>query len=148
MVHGAIDYLQEYQACGTKVEEHRPSLITNWTLPHPWHYKINFHGAVFRAQKATRIGVLVCDVEGRMVGACSKKIKAPLGVVEVEAKALEIGIQFAKDLLIHDFILESDSLNLIKALKEISPPPVSVAAIVYGVLSSLHDFQCVVFSCL
>ena len=35
-----------------------------------------------------------------MVGACSKKIKDPLGAVEVEAKALEAGIQFAKGLLI------------------------------------------------
>ena len=34
-----------------------------------------------------------------------------------------VGIQFAEDLLIHDFILESDSLNLINAFKEIAPPP-------------------------
>lgn len=75
-----------------------------------------------------------------MVRACSKKLKASLGAVKVEAKALEIGIQFVKDLIIHDFILESDSLNLINALKEIAPPSVFVVAIVYGVLSSLHNF--------
>ena len=47
----------------------------------------------------------------------------PLKAVEVEAKAVETGLQFAKDLLIHDFILESDSLLVINALKELSSPP-------------------------
>ena len=64
----------------------------------------------------------------------------------MKAKALEAGVQFAKDLLIHDILLESDSLNLINALKELAPPPASVAAIVYSVLSSLHDFRSVEFS--
>ena len=122
VVHGAMDYLQEYQACCMKVEEHRPSLVENWTPPPPQHYKINVDGAVFGAQKAAGIGILVRDAEGRVIGACSKKIKAPLGAVEVEAKALETGVQFAKDLLIHDILLESDSLNLINDLLELKPP--------------------------
>ena len=105
-----------------------------------------YNGAVFGAQKAAGIGILVRDAEGRVIGACSKKIKAPLGAVEVEAKALEAGVQFAKDLLIHDILLESDSLNLINALKELAPPPTSVAAVLYGVLASLHDFRSVELS--
>ena len=36
------------------------------------------------------------------VGACSKKIEAPLGAIEAEAKASELGLQFAKDMSIHD----------------------------------------------
>ena len=129
-----------------KVEEHKPVLIENWTPPPPRHYKINVDGAVFGAQKVAGIGILVRDAEGYVVGACSKRNKAPLGAMEVEAKALEAGVQFAKDLLIHDILLESDSLNLINALKELAPPPASAAAIVYGVLSSLHDFRSVEFS--
>lgn len=38
-------------------------------------------GAVFAAQKAAGVGVLIRDDEGRVVGACSKKIIAPLGAV-------------------------------------------------------------------
>lgn len=73
VVHKAIDYLHEYQAYCAKVEVHIPSLDANWTPPPPWHYKINVDGAVFGAQKAVGIGILVCDAEGRVVGACSKK---------------------------------------------------------------------------
>ena len=126
-----------------KVEENRPSFVEHWIPPPPQHYKINVDGAVFGAQKAAGIGILIRDAEGSVVGACSKKINAPLGAMEVEAKALGAGVQFAKDLLIHDILLESDSLNLINDLLELNPPPsrASVAAILNGVLSSLHDFR-------
>lgn len=50
------------------------------------------------------------DDEGRVMAALSKKIKAPLGPVEVEAKDFELGLQFAKDVGIRDLILEGDSL--------------------------------------
>ena len=122
VIHGAMDYLLEYQACCMKVEENRPSFVEHWIPPPPQHYKINVDGPVFGAQKAAGIGILIRDAEGSVVGACSKKINAPLGAMEVEAKALGAGVQFAKDLLIHDILLESDSLNLINDLLELKPP--------------------------
>ena len=92
------------------------------------------------------MGVLIKDSEGRVVGACSKKIQAPLGAMEVEAKAVVFGLKFAKDMLIQDFILEGDSLVLMNALNEISPPPSLVAAVVYGSLSAFYGFRQVEFS--
>lgn len=56
------------------------------------------------------IGVATRDDEGRVMAALSKKIKVPLGPVEVEAKDFELGLQFAKDVGIRDLILEGDSL--------------------------------------
>lgn len=97
-------------------------------------YKIKVDGAIFASQKAMGIGLLIRDSEGKVVGACSKKIQAPLGAVEVKAKAVEFGLQFVKDMMIQDFILEGDSLTLMNALNEISPPPSSVATVVYGSL--------------
>ena len=38
------------------------------------------------------IGVVIRDMEGNVKAALSKKINAPLGSVEAEAKAFEIGI--------------------------------------------------------
>ena len=80
-----------------------------------------------------------------MIGACSKKIDAPLGAIEVEAKAVKMGLHFAKDMSIQDFTPESDSLTLVNALRDLSPPPLSVAALVYSSISVAHSFRSVDF---
>ena len=97
----------------------------------PNRYKINVDGAMFKAHKATGVKVLIQDAEGTLIGACSKHIMAPFRAIEAEAKAIEFGLQFAKDLSIQEFTLESDSQTLIQALLDSSPPPSSVAALVY-----------------
>lgn len=45
-----------------------------------------------------------------MIVALSKKWKCPLGAIEAEAKALEVGVEFAKDVGIREVEFESDSL--------------------------------------
>ena len=62
------------------------------------------------------VGILIRDTEGHLIGACSRKLKAPLGAIEVEAKAVELGLLFARDVSIQDFTLESNLLTLINAL--------------------------------
>ena len=104
------------------------------------------NGTVFAAQKVAGVGVLIRDAKGRVVGACSKKIMAPLGAVETKAKAFEFGLQFARDLLIHDLVLEGDSLVIVNVLKEASPPPGLVPAMPYNVNSISHEFRSVEFS--
>ncbi|XP_075650221.1 uncharacterized protein LOC142620796 [Castanea sativa] len=74
-----------------------------------------------------------------------KKIVASLGAVETEAKAFEFGLQFARDMLIHDFVLEGDSLVVVNALKETSPPP-ALVAVLSNVRSLAHGFRNVKFS--
>ena len=101
---------------------------------------------MFASQKVAGVGVLVRDVDGNTIGELSKKIWAPLRAIKVEAKAVETGLQFAKDLLIQDFILEGDSLIMTNALKELSPPPSFVATIVYNSLSATREFRQVEFS--
>ena len=56
--------------------------------------------AIFAAKKSTDVGILIRDESGRLIRACSKKILAPLGAIEVKAKAIEFGLHFAKDMLI------------------------------------------------
>ena len=77
-------------------------------------------------QNSANIGVIIRDSDSSLIGACSKKLRIPLGVVEVKAKAVEFGLQFSKDLLIQDFIMEGDSLVVFNALLETSPPPSSI----------------------
>lgn len=71
---------------------------------------------------------------------------APLGAIDSKAKAFEVGLQFAKDMLIQDFILEGDSQVLVNALKDLLPPPSFVAALVYSFVAASHDFRRVDFS--
>ena len=76
----------------------------------------------------------------------SRKLHAPLSVVEAEAKATEMGLQFAKDIGVRDIILEGDSLNVYRALLGLSAPPPSVDAVILGVQNACLEFCYVEFS--
>ena len=71
---------------------------------------------------------------------------APLGAIETEAKALEAGMQFAREVGIQELILEGDSLVLIRSLMGLSSPPSSVALVVQGFLEFCGEFRSVSFS--
>ena len=43
-------------------------------------------------------------------------------------------------------MLESDSLLLVNALRDLSPPPLSIAALVYSSIDVAHSFHCVDFT--
>ena len=73
---------------------------------------MNVDGAVFSAKKEVGIGIVVQNSQGLVMAAMSMKVRAPLGPLEVKAKAFEAGLQFPKDLGLQDFILEGDSLNV------------------------------------
>ena len=103
-------------------------------------------GAVFKERNELGVGVIIRDVNGLVVAAKCKKFHAPLGPLKVEAKAFEFGLHFAKDVRLHEFILEGDSLNVVRALQGLSPPSVSVMSIIYGIQSSCNDVRKVVFS--
>ena len=78
------------------------------------------NGAVFAAQKVAGVGVLIRDAKGRVVGACSKKIMAPLGAVETKAKAFDFGLQFTRDLLIHDFFFFFETETRISLIQKLN----------------------------
>ena len=146
VVYGALEFLAEFQEGGCAASVPSTNNQTSWMPPLPTRYKINVDGAVFAAQKLVGIGVIVRDSDGSLIGACSKKLRFPLGAVEVEAKAVEFGLQFAKDSLIQDFILEGDSLVVFTALLETSSPPSLIAVVIYGSLFASHEFCLVTFS--
>ena len=56
------------------------------------------------------------------------------------------GLQFAKDLVLQEFILEGDSLFVYRALAGLSPPSAVVALLVYGILDSCHEVRNLRFS--
>ena len=107
--------------------------------------KVNVDGAVFGKQKEAG-GVVIRDHEGNFIAGLSKKFKAPLGDIAVEAKAFETGITFAKEVGILDFVLEGDSLTIVNALCEKTSAPSSVASLIYGIQAGSIDLRNVYFS--
>ncbi|XP_075663169.1 uncharacterized protein LOC142632690 [Castanea sativa] len=109
-------------------------------------FKVNVDGAVFSSQGAVSVGIIIRHEEGRVEVALSKKIMAPLGAIEVEAKAFEAGHLFAKDIAIQEFVLEGDSIIIYKALCEISSPPSSMELVIVAMHALCRDFRRVEYS--
>ena len=51
-----------------------------------------------------------------------------------------------RDVGLQEFILEGDSLNVIRSLQGLSFPSISIMPIIYGIQSSTHDVRKVLFS--
>ncbi|KAL0005544.1 hypothetical protein SO802_013105 [Lithocarpus litseifolius] len=143
----AAIYLAEYTAAtkSTSFPRQMLELRSLWTPPPASLFKVNVDGAVFSSQGSVGIGVLIRDEEGRVEAALSKKIMAPVGAVEAEAKAFEAGILFAKDIGIQEFILEGDSI-IYNALCDTSSPPSAEEPVTIGMHALCRDFGRVEFS--
>ena len=85
-------------------------------------------GAIFSDLKVVGLGAIIKDEKGCVVATLSRKIHTPLG----EAKAVEMGLQFAKDISVCDIILEGDSLNVYRALLGLLAPSPLVDAMILG----------------
>ena len=53
--------------------------------------------------------MVIRDHAGRVMAALCKIVHQPLGLLEIEAKAIEEGVTFAWDVSIRDVIFEGDS---------------------------------------
>ena len=103
-------------------------------------------GAIFSDLKAVGFGAIIRDEKGCVVAALSRKLHAPLGAAKAEAKAIEMGLIFAKDIDVCDIILEGDSLNVYLALLGLLAPPPSVDAVIPRVQNACSKFCYVGFS--
>ena len=67
-----------------------------WLPPSNQLYKVNVDGAIFKERNELGVGVIIRDDNGLVVAAMCKKFHAPLGPLEVEAKAFESGLHLQK----------------------------------------------------
>ena len=84
---------------------------------------------------------MIRDNHGAVVAALSKKLKAPLGAIVVEAKAMEKAVNFVWDMGIRDYLFKSDSLTVVNAMLRLTEPPSSIANVITGSLSQLYRFR-------
>lgn len=144
--HWCTQYLDEYWAATATPIKYNLPLESRWVPPVDLVYKVNVDGAVFSSQKQAGIGVIIRDSQGNLIVGLSKKLNAPLGAIEAEAKAFEEGIVFACTVGIQNFVVEGDCLAIVQALCDVSPAPLSVAPLVYGTIPATYGSQCVNFS--
>ena len=75
------------------------------------------------------------------MGVLSKRIRLPLGALEVEAKAAECRVIFAWELGLREVIIEGDSQVVIHALSTEQPAPLSIQQLISGTKTWLPNFK-------
>ena len=95
LIQWASHYLIDY-ATVTESNVVRPeSVHVTWTPPLPSVLKINVDGALSKHSCSAGIGVVIWDDARSIVAALGKHFYVPLGLLEVEAKGFEAGLQLA-----------------------------------------------------
>ena len=114
--------LQEYQSNTLSSDSHlhrrTQHVQQRWEPPPANFVKINFDGAVFSKDKFSRVGAVIREENGLVLGSCSKHLPQAYSAVEVEALAAATALALAEDLGMQRVILEGDSLVIIIALRE------------------------------
>ena len=59
--------------------------------------------------------MVIRDKNGVVIAALSKSVKTPLVATEIEAKAMEIGVLFTRDMGIREAVFKGDSLIICRA---------------------------------
>lgn len=87
---------------------------------------------LFIATQLAGVGVVIRDCTGQVAAALSKQLTYPLGPLEIESMAMEVGFLFTQDVSVYEVELECDSKIFCNALLGLSEPPAVIANIIEG----------------
>ncbi|KAM1333706.1 hypothetical protein FF1_009590 [Malus domestica] len=94
-----------------------PSTPIRWTKPHPGFLKVNVDGAWSDQRKLGGVGIVICNELGAFVAARSLRFGFVFSALHVEALAAREGLSLMTERgLLHSIIIESDSLQIVRAL--------------------------------
>ncbi|XP_074303197.1 uncharacterized protein LOC141637622 [Silene latifolia] len=88
-----------------------------WSVPNVGETKINCDAAMFDGGEVG-LGAVGRNALGEIVFVASRRCRAGWSVDVAEAKALEFGLEIAKRLEMEVVVLESDALNVVKAVSK------------------------------
>ncbi|KAL4362372.1 hypothetical protein GQ457_04G010120 [Hibiscus cannabinus] len=117
-----------------------PSPIA-WSAPSPPFVKANFDVKFCSVSHSSWSGVIICDNQGHVLGACRRKALRIPSPFAAEAMSLIHAISLAGDLGFHSVIFEGDSLALIKKLNSDAFDFSEISALVWeakGLARNLH----------
>lgn len=104
-----------------EIHQQPPNLVRSapcvkWSPPPVGLYKVNFDAALFDNSELARIGVVVRDSLGNIIGALSQKIARPQSVKHVEALAACRAVTLVKELMLFQVCFEGDCQRVIQAI--------------------------------
>ena len=136
IVRNAMRLLEDYHSANVKPSQSSLNTqnIAIWKPPPPGYFKVNIDGALFAKSKQFGVGVIMHDEDGNVVATMCWKLDLPLGVLEMEAKALEIGMTFAEEVGLRDVVCEGDSQLIINVVHGTREAASSVLNIIHDVL--------------
>lgn len=111
-----------------------------WTAPPCGSFKINVDGATSENERNSSVGVVIRDVNGKVLAACCSYLQGQYSVEEVEAMAMERGVLLAKDLKLPHIILESDALNVVSNITAANSSG-WLGHVYHGILGLLSSFS-------
>ena len=120
----AMERLQEFQSVQGSFQGAKsisPPTV-HWSPPPQSLYKANFDGAIFRDIYSARIGVVIRDCSGEIIGSLMERLVLPPTVEDVEALACRRAISFALEIGLQEVMFEGDSdIVIIRSLNSESP---------------------------
>ena len=136
MIKCSCYLLEEFQKANEvqSRQEAQTREVVSWTVPKQGQYKVNCDAVVFTRSKEVGFGLIICDCVGSVVAALSKKRIGLTRAVEAEAKAMEVAVQFVKDVGIREATFEGDSLIMSRAVKGVGDVPSLIQNIVCGII--------------
>ena len=107
---------------------------------------MNYDGACFMDEEKARIGVVVWNDRGQVMGSLAEKIEMPPTVEVLEAMATRRAMIFMEELGLRHAIFEGDSELVVKALVGLCPNRSSIGHIIKDCKSLKGLFQTCSFS--
>ena len=130
------DYKEAVKFCGLG-----PSACeVSWKKSQAGAFKINIDGATADDGRWSSIRVVIRDSKGEVTVALCRVLPSCFSMDEIEALAIKAGILLARELDLHQVIVESNSLSVVQRIlaKDFSG---GLGHIVHGILGFLEDFS-------